>query len=491
LRLKSRDPVLKSRFGVLTEDEISEISEASIRIISEIGLRVASEEALGLLAKAGAKIDAKTGMARISAEVVEEAVESAPKRVTLCSRDRERDVKLYDRDKPALTTDGIGTKLLDRKTNGHRRSNSKDLFRLALLSDYLEEVDIFWPMVVAYDVPESEHTVKEYAISVLGTSKHIQHEANGKLEANYEIEIARTLAGGKEELRKRPLFSTVQCSISPLMIEKESAEAIIEFSRAGVPIAGMSIAQMGLTAPATIAAALTLANAEILGTLVLNQASAKGAPFIYAISSAPVDVHRGGGFLMGSPELSLISAAGAQMAKSYGLPSLVAGMTTDARYQSQQTSFEKLLTGIIPALAGATIVSGIGGLDSNNVISPEQMVIDGDIWTSILKMIGGVEIDRKKMQIDVIKKMGADANYAGDMDMLKVFDREVWLPRLPMRQSHASWKASGSRTIEDMAGEVVREALENHKPLALEREVERDIMLIYKRYQKELQGERL
>lgn len=481
---------MKYQLSVLTKEEISQISEASLRILSETGLRVASDEVIYLLGEAGAKVDTNTGTVRIPEEIVEGAIESAPKRVTLCSRDHKRDVDLFDRERPALTTDGVGVKILDWKTNALRRSTSRDLFRLALLSDYLNEVDIFWPMVFAGDVPESEHTVKEFAISVLGTSKHIQHEANGKLEARTEIEIARTLAGGKEELKRRPLFSAAQCPVSPLMLEKGSAEAVVEFAGEGVPVAGMSMAQMGLTAPATMAATLALANAEILGMLVLSQTAMSGAPFIYAISSAPVDIRSNGGFLAGSPELALISAAAAQMANSYGLPSLVTGVTTDARYQSQQTSFEKLQTGILPALAGATIVSGIGGLDTDSVISPEQMMIDADMWTGILKILSGVEIDRKKIQLETIKRMGANADYADDMDTLKVFSKEVWSPRLPFRQSYSSWKAMGSKTIEEMAGEAVKEVLETHKPPALDREVERDIMVVYKRYQKELQAER-
>ena len=482
---------MKSQLNILTREEISEITDASMRVLSETGLKVASDEALDLLAKIGAKIDTKSNIARIPAQVVEGAIGTAPKRMTLHSRDGKRDVKLYDRERPALTTDGIGVKLLDRENKTHRRSTSRDLFRLALISDYLREVDIFWPMVVAGDVPESEHTVKEFAISILGTSKHIQHEANGKLEARSEIAIAQTIAGGKEELRKRPLFSAVQCPVSPLKLEKGSVEAAIEFSRAGVPVAGMSMTQMGATAPATISATLVLANAEILGSLVLSQAASEGSPFIFAISSAPVDIRSNGGFLAGSPELALISAAEAQIARSYGLPSLVAGMTTDARYQSQQASFEKLQTGLLPALAGATIISGIGGFDTDNVISMEQMIIDSDIWSSILRMIGGIEVNQKNIHLETIEKNGSDANYSDDIDTLKTFNKEVWSPRLPIRQSHPSWKASGGKTIEDMAGEIVKTVLENHRAPALDRDIERDIMVAYKKYQKELQGERL
>lgn len=477
--------------NVLSDEELSEISDASMKILSDSGVVIGSEVALMALAKLGAKIEGDSNKVFIPTEVVESAIDSAEKRITLFSRDGKHDIKLYDRDCPALATDGIGIQLLDWKSAGRKRSTSRDLFRLAILADYLKEVDIFWPMVVAGDVSESEHIVKEFAISVLGTSKHVQHEASGRLEARSEIEIAQTVAGGKESLRKRPLFSAVQCVMSPLKLERDSAEAAIELSRSGIPVAGMSIAQLGATSPSTLAATLAVANAEILAALVLSQAAQKGSPFIYAISSAPVDILSSGGYLTGSPELALISAAGAQLAKSYGLPSLVSGMLTDARYPSQQASFEKLQTGLIPALAGASIISGIGGLDTDNVISFEQMVIDSDIWSDIRRIVRGIEVDTEKIRLDSIIKRGAGADFTEDIDNLKTFSKEVWLPNLQLRQSYSAWKASGGKTIEEMASEVVKDVLEKHSPPAVEKDIERDIMVIYKKYQKELQGERL
>ena len=224
---------------MLSDNELSDVHEASIRILSEIGLKVISERATERLCRAGANVNRDTGYVRFPREMIEGAISSAQKRVTLFSRDTKHDCRLYDRETPALATDGASFQILDYGANEFRRSTSKDLFRLAVMSDFLREIELFWPMVIAGDVPESEHTLKEFAISLLGTGKHIQHEASGEREARTEIAIASAVVGGGEELRRRPIFSAVQCPVSPMTLERGSVEAAIEFSRAGIPVVGM------------------------------------------------------------------------------------------------------------------------------------------------------------------------------------------------------------------------------------------------------------
>lgn len=474
---------MKTRLTVLSDNERSDVHGASMRILSEIGLKVTSEKAVEMLRRAGADANLDTGYVKFPKEMIEGAIGSAQKRVTLFSRDSKHDCMLYDRETPALSTDGASFQILDFGSKEFRRSTSKDLFRLAIMSDFLREIDLFWPMVVAGDVPESEHTLKEFAISLLGTGKHIQHEASGEQEAKSEIAIASAAVGGGEELRQKPIFSAVQCPVSPLTLERGSVEAAIEFSKARIPVVGMSMALSGLTTPATLAGALTVSNAETIGSLIVSQTACEGAPFIYGVSSAPVDVS-GGAFLNGSPELAMISAAAAQMARSYGLPSLVAGMITDAHYQSQQSGFEKLQTGLIPALAGPSILCGVGGIDEDNVGSLEQLVIDCDIWGSIMRIARGIEANNDTISFDLIKRMSPDHGYHDDMETAKRFRKEIWQPRLPFRQSLTTWNAGGSKTIEESAHEIVVEALSNHRPAPMERDREKEIMGIYKKFQK-------
>ncbi len=81
------------RFRVLSDDQIRELHNASLEILERTGVLVLEEESLSLLRDAGARVG-KNGLVRIPSYLVEKALASAPKRVTLCGRDGSRKVHL-------------------------------------------------------------------------------------------------------------------------------------------------------------------------------------------------------------------------------------------------------------------------------------------------------------------------------------------------------------------------------------------------------------
>ncbi|GAI10134.1 unnamed protein product, partial [marine sediment metagenome] len=78
------------------------------------------------------------------------------------------------------------------------------------------------------------------------------------------------------------------------------------------------------TAPVTNAGTLIVHNAEVLGGITLSQLTNKGAPVIYGSSTTMFDLINVTS-PVGTPELSMISAAVAKLAQYYNLPSYVAG----------------------------------------------------------------------------------------------------------------------------------------------------------------------
>jgi len=79
---------------ILSEDERQKIHEESIKILEQVGAKFLSKRALKILNDNGATIDQDTGIAKIPAEMVEQALKTAPKSFALGSRDPSRDVVL-------------------------------------------------------------------------------------------------------------------------------------------------------------------------------------------------------------------------------------------------------------------------------------------------------------------------------------------------------------------------------------------------------------
>jgi trimethylamine--corrinoid protein Co-methyltransferase len=358
----------------LNQREEDLIHEQSIRCLREIGVKIQSRSVLELLDDRGAAVDHAEKIARIPEKLVEEALETAPKEFTLCARDPKHDLKLPSHPYPHATTSGLAVFVTDRETEEYRRSTQKDVAEFARLGDALESVDFLWTSLTATDVPDLAHGPHEVWTTLQNTSKHVQGVTVQSAEdAGVQIELAALAAGGREALRQRPLLSIISCPIAPLSFEGGAIEAQVEFARAGVPICSMTMSMSGGTAPVTVAGTLVNANAENLASLVITQAASPGSPHVYTSESAPMDM-KTGAMDYSAPEKTLLSIGLGQMAKRYGLPSLVADIGFGDDLRGSITSFDTLAIQFLGVASYTDIVTGMGSIDDAKGISFVQFV---------------------------------------------------------------------------------------------------------------------
>ena len=250
-------------------------------------------------------VDAGSVRVRFSNSVLQEALRLAPKEILLASRDGRHDVRVPG-GRPYVTSDGAGVNVWDLDTGERRGSTQRDLADLTRVADALDVVDAVWPMAVAGDVPAEVHGLVEAVTVFENTSKHVQHETTSRKDAEGNVEIAAAIAGGREELRRRPILSSVQCPVSPLILEAGSSEGLIVLARAGVPVVPISMVLMGGSSPVDPSSALVVSTAENLASLCLAQAAAREAPVIFSVCSGPIDM-RTGSFASAAPEAGLLS----------------------------------------------------------------------------------------------------------------------------------------------------------------------------------------
>jgi trimethylamine--corrinoid protein Co-methyltransferase len=137
-------------------------------------------------------------------------------------------------------------------------------------------------------------------------------------------QMAAAVQGGAAKLRERPLVTFVTCPVSPLKLIRDCCEIIMGAARQGLAVNVLSMAMAGGSSPVTLAGTLVTHNAEVLSGITLNQLTKKGSPVVYGSSTTAMDL-RFAAASVGSPELGLIGAAVAQLARFYLLPSWVAG----------------------------------------------------------------------------------------------------------------------------------------------------------------------
>ncbi|NNL77813.1 MAG: hypothetical protein HKO68_15885, partial [Desulfobacterales bacterium] len=312
-----------AKMTFLNQSEMDLIHIQSIKALGEMGAKVHSPVVLKLLENSGANVDYQAMVAKMPEALINEALESAPKTFTLCARDPHLDLNLPAHAYPYATTSGLALFVTDYQTGEYRKSTRKDIADFARLGDALSP-DFLWTAMTAGDVPELAHGPYELWETMKYTQKHVQGvTVQSARDANVQIELAALVAGSRKALKDRPLLSVIACPLAPLSFEQGAIEAQIEFAKAGIPICSMSMSLGGLSAPVTVAGMIMNANAENLASLVITQAAAPGSPHIYTSESAPMNM-LSGNINYGAPEKSLISFGLGQMARRYGLPSLVA-----------------------------------------------------------------------------------------------------------------------------------------------------------------------
>ncbi|MEM4277185.1 MAG: trimethylamine methyltransferase family protein [Thermoplasmata archaeon] len=459
-------------FKIMSDADAETIHETSLDLLERMGVKVVSAEARTLLRQAGAEVDEKTQVAKIPRDIVTSAMAKCMRPVKMCARNPKNDFVL-DGEHAYVCTDGVGLATIDLETGERRPSTKKDVEDSARIVDYLEYMNMYNPLVTPLEVPKHAHSLHEVEASFNNCEKHVTPGATyTKEEAEYQLRMAAAIAGGWEELKRRPIMSVLTCTSSPLMLGT-TTDVAIAYARAGCPPLLMAMPLIGATSPMTVAGAVLLGNAQVLALATVVQLAAPGAPLCYSTEPMAMDVQTGlfeGLF----PAANLVRAAHVQMSKYYKIPIFVGGWGSCSKVPDVQAGYEKALSALMYYLSGADMTSGPGLLENWTVLAHEQLIIDYEIYTMILDMVKGFKVDADTMPLDVIMKVGHEGHYLGQKHTLDHF-KEMWRPMVTDGQPYAVWKAAGSKGAVEHAREKAREILRTHHPEPLAPDIRKEL----------------
>jgi trimethylamine--corrinoid protein Co-methyltransferase len=388
---------------------------------------------------------------------------------------------VLDKQTPHFTTTGMPAFILDGETGERRNSTIEDLARYTRIVDYLKNVHSVWPSMVTTDIPGPMQCLMEFITVVRNTAKHAEHEALNARDARYQVEIATAIVGSKEQLKKRPIISAVQCVFSPLTYEKGMIEGAMEYARAGVPVVVMPMPLSGTTGPVTSAGTMAQNNAEFLGDLVILESVSPGAPVVYSPGVGAVNFKTG--YHRWAPESSLMHLGLNQLAHYYGLPSEVGVMGGGSKLLDAQAGYQKAISLITALLMAPDIALGFGGL--GGCICPETLTIDNEIVDYALRYLEGLEVNDDTLALDVIDKVGPGGHFLGEKHTLQHF-REGWMPEITDMETFEIWEKKGSKSIAQVAKEKTKEILATHKVVPIPEDVQKEVSRIMKRAEAEL-----
>ena len=310
--------------NVFTPDEIDDIHLATLEVLERTGVFVEDDEPLDIFADGGCVVNRETRMVRIPPYLVEESLRTCPPKSFLCGRDPEMDIVL-EAGRVYVSNFDEGIMIVDTRSGEYRHPVLKDVHEAARLVDALSDIDTYESAVHPSDVPDETASLHKWEAAITNTGKPVGTEATSAYDARKLIEMATVISGSDDEFRRRPLIGFGVCPVSPLKLPRDATEVIIESARAWCPDTILSMAMAGGSSPVTLAGTLVLHNAEVLSGIVLAQLTERGSPVTYGSSTTAMDLKLAAA-CVGSPELALFSAACAQIARRYLIPSFVAGL---------------------------------------------------------------------------------------------------------------------------------------------------------------------
>ena len=464
---------MQPQINFLSQEEQEQIHEAALWLLSNVGMQMPSPEAIDIMQKAGAKIEGKD-IVKITKELVDRAVETAPKRdgFVLYGREEKYDIRLGKDAPPALCSMQEATHVLDLETRKRRRGTDKDLADMVRLMDALENVNSIGSLITPQDVPKE--TSEWYALATMlkNTSKNLCSASPGAQYIRDSIEMASLAAGGKDKFLQRPFVHYTVLTRPPMQIDRLSLEALIELSRNALPVMLMAGVISALTGPATMAGTVAQAHAEILACLVLSQLVRPGAPFLYSAGARTMDM-KNATVDMPSPESATMRVAQGQMAHYLGLPQWAHGLLRNTKTLDAQAGFETAMVGVMVSMS-RDMITGLQH-EMDDLADFADIVFCDEAMAAIKKMISGFSIDESTLALDVIKEVGHGGDFIGSKHTLKNFRQEVWVPRLFDHRNWATWDKDGSKDIEQRAREKAQAILASHQPDQLSAEVEAKI----------------
>jgi len=473
-----------ARLKFLSEEEEDRVHELSLKVLENIGVKIHSPTVLKMLKDAGAQVDMKTELVKFDGDIVKDALKKAPRRFTVASRDGRHDMKLPAKTWPYATLGGLVSWIEEYGTKKHREATRKDLATITRLSDGLPSVDAVWPLVTVRDVPPHANFAHELWTCFQNTCKPIYGSAGsgtvGVPDARVQIELGALVAGGREELRKRPTFTVLSCIIAPLYFEKGAVEAQCEYARAGIPVISMSMSIGGATSPVTVAGTIVNSNAENLASLVITQTAAPGAPQIYSAEATLMDP-RSGGIGYRGPEAPMIFAALGQMAARYGMPKMTGVLGMELRRTGSPVHFGTASAIFMSTLNGTDVCSGLGDLDSDNGCSLEEIVVDATLWNDYRQYMREFVIDEKEAALEVTKAVGHGNTFVSHPHTLANFRRQMYNRDV---LTELMYSEGNPDKVLEAAHDVVVRTLKEHNVPALDADVVKRGNEILKAYEK-------
>jgi len=136
-----------------------------------------------------------------------------------------------------------------------------------------------------------------------------------------------------------------------------------------------------------------------------------------------------------------------------------------------QAGHEKTITSLLPALAGANLIYGMGMLELGVTFSFAQLMIDNEIAGMVKRVVQGIKVSDETLAVELIKKVGAGKDFLAQKHTRAYMGPEQSKVKLIDRRMRGAWMKRGGNDMAERAREEAQDLLKSYKPAPLPQEV--------------------
>ncbi len=375
---------------VLDDALIGRILDEAKRVLATTGMEIRGSELRRRLLEHGLPMDARGERVLFPAEVVDQAIASAPSSFELYDRDGTPHADLGG-DRVHFVPGSSGLKVMDHRTGEVRLANTTDFVEYIRLADGLPNIAYLATAFSTNDDIEADVSdAWRLRLALTNSKRPIVSGAFTEHGVERMVEMMQLFRRDRADLIARPMSIFTITASGNFRYSEDSCQNLIDCVEAGIPVEIVPVTLQGLIAPVTTVGATVFHTIDVLAGITMAQLIRPGAPVLFG--GAPATFHmKTASSPMAAIEALQLDVAYVEVAKALGLPCQAYMALSDAKILDAQAGAETFGSALLAALAGVNSVSGPGMLDFLLVFSLPKLVFDDEVCAQVLHFVRDVE----------------------------------------------------------------------------------------------------
>jgi trimethylamine--corrinoid protein Co-methyltransferase len=474
------DDILRPTLNILSDELITRILNESKRVMSEIGMEIGSANMRSLLIDHGLRTDSSGTRILFPVDVVDKAIQAAPKSFTLYDREGAPHAEIGG-DEVHFVPGSSAIKVLDHRSGEVRPANSADFTEYARLCDGLEHIAY---MATAFstnkDIEPQVSDAWRLYMCLVTSKKPVVSGAFTAQGVSRMVELMQLFRSDPAHLARRPMSIFTITATGRFSYGEDSCQNLLDCVAAGIPIEIVPVTLMGLTAPVTLADALVFHCVDVLTGITMAEIVKPGTPVLFG--GAPATFHmQAATSPMAAVEALHLDVAYVAIAKSLGLPTQAYMALSDSKLLDAQAGAETFGGALLAAMAGVNSVSGPGMLDFVLTFSLAKLVFDNEMCGQALHFVRDIGPLNDFPGADLVKAVLDDEQLMTAPQTLKHWPRELYLGSPVVdHDNRQNWIEGGSKELMERACIEVESRLAAYEPVVTDPAIDAEMRRVIK-----------